>query len=554
MTYEAQSLIVGRIPICIVEIDLDYCENTYGTAPCTASGSGDAKCFNCFKTCQDTANYSKTTKTYKFCSSQAYLPIGDTYFPCVRDVDIAPTQLKIIGLSVDCSVTVSLQDFTHHDRGIDPYVGERTYNPEEQGTFFGRLCARNPYVQNREMRIKEGYIDENRTLHLQTRTYLIDRIERPDSKGVVKIYGKGLLRSISEGKQKGPAYLATLDSGIGTGAATLNLTFEATRGDLLGPTGYVKIGDELMFYASRAGNALTVNSGARGGYGTPITSHAAGARVFQAKVYTGVSASNKLTEIMRYLLVDCGLVPSGYVDVSEWDAEVAAKYDDPDNGLTNNRVLTLSKPKPVKDLVEEILRTMGAAMWYDEFQNKLIFRVFDGVEDDVPVWDDSIILSGTLSWKILEKEYFSQIGFYHMYYLDLLEEGKGDIDPTPDNTDISYYYVDTDAESENRHNNSVTYDIPTRFVTITSVFDEVAERLLAIFSSLRREIKLRVDARHATRKIGDYVDISTRHIQGFDGAPLTVRCVVTEMTPRYSERGSHFDYKLVQIVRDPDGE
>ena len=35
-----------------VEIDLDYCANTAGVAPCTASQTGDAKCFNTYATLQ----------------------------------------------------------------------------------------------------------------------------------------------------------------------------------------------------------------------------------------------------------------------------------------------------------------------------------------------------------------------------------------------------------------------------------------------------------------------------------------------------------------------
>ena len=41
---------MGRQPFQYVEIDLDYCANTAGVAPCTASQTGDAKCFNTYAT------------------------------------------------------------------------------------------------------------------------------------------------------------------------------------------------------------------------------------------------------------------------------------------------------------------------------------------------------------------------------------------------------------------------------------------------------------------------------------------------------------------------
>lgn len=51
---------VGREPIELVEIVLPRCINTYGVAPCTATGSGDEKCYNCRATCQDVNNYRDT--------------------------------------------------------------------------------------------------------------------------------------------------------------------------------------------------------------------------------------------------------------------------------------------------------------------------------------------------------------------------------------------------------------------------------------------------------------------------------------------------------------
>ena len=41
--YLNTQLVMGRQPFQYVEIDLDYCANTAGVAPCTASQTGDAK-------------------------------------------------------------------------------------------------------------------------------------------------------------------------------------------------------------------------------------------------------------------------------------------------------------------------------------------------------------------------------------------------------------------------------------------------------------------------------------------------------------------------------
>ena len=51
--YLNTQLVMGRQPFQYVEIDLDYCANTAGVAPCTALQTGDAKCFNTYATCND---------------------------------------------------------------------------------------------------------------------------------------------------------------------------------------------------------------------------------------------------------------------------------------------------------------------------------------------------------------------------------------------------------------------------------------------------------------------------------------------------------------------
>lgn len=47
----------GRQPIQIAELIQPRCGNVFGVSPCTASGSGDAKCYNTRASCADPANY-----------------------------------------------------------------------------------------------------------------------------------------------------------------------------------------------------------------------------------------------------------------------------------------------------------------------------------------------------------------------------------------------------------------------------------------------------------------------------------------------------------------
>jgi hypothetical protein len=125
MSYDGQKIKMGRMPIYILEVELTYCDNTYGSSPCTAAGASGSECYNCFGTCQDTANFTETTKTYKFSSTR--IENGLT-FPTILGVSTAPTTLtpaKGIGMRSSCSV--QLQDHTWTDVGVDPYVSTRAY-------------------------------------------------------------------------------------------------------------------------------------------------------------------------------------------------------------------------------------------------------------------------------------------------------------------------------------------------------------------------------------------------------------------------------------------
>ena len=61
MTYLTKETAVTRAPISLVVIKPDYCANTFGVSPCTATG---VPCYNTYKACADTPHFVKTTKNY----------------------------------------------------------------------------------------------------------------------------------------------------------------------------------------------------------------------------------------------------------------------------------------------------------------------------------------------------------------------------------------------------------------------------------------------------------------------------------------------------------
>jgi hypothetical protein len=85
-----------------VEIELPVCTLTYGESPCTAAlgVTGDKKCFNTRKTCQDIANYDELI------DPAIGFPIGEELFYSFDDVT-GPTVTDDSGNSNDGTITGS---------------------------------------------------------------------------------------------------------------------------------------------------------------------------------------------------------------------------------------------------------------------------------------------------------------------------------------------------------------------------------------------------------------------------------------------------------------
>lgn len=528
MSFDELRVKVGRRPITIVELDLDFCANTYGVAPCTAAvgTTGEQKCFNTFGSCQDTANFVKTSKTYKFCDDVALLPVGDTYFPCIENVDIAPTQLDPKGLSVSASVTVTLKDFPHHDRGFDPYVGERTYTP--QGSFFGKMRARNPYIVNRVMRVLTGYVDAS-GVHTRSRTYFIERMEGPDSNGRVRIIGKDLLKFADVQNAQCPVPTkASLSADIASTATSLTLT-PTGAGDDFPASGLVRINDELIRYASKTGD--TLNTLTRGVEGTTADDQSADDKVQLCVEFS----DDTIPDILKRLWVDYAKVDAAYLDYDAWVTEADTWI-----GTFTSSVI-LSEPAGVKKLLGEILTACGSAMWWDEVDAKLKFKVVVPVsaEGDVMALDElNNILEGSVTVKDMESDRISRVAIYFTPISTI-----GDL--KTDNFRSIALTVDTDSEGENAYTTSKTTTILNRWVPSKTVADELADRLIKRYKTTPRQVGFKLDAKDLTLNTGDLVDVTTRLIQSETGATKSLRFLVTET--RETAIGSIVEYKAVQV-------
>jgi hypothetical protein len=201
MSYESQSgRFVGRKPIVIIEMDLDYCANEFGVEACTATvelvGGAHLKCYNTFATCPKKKDFALTTKTYKFCEPRTALKPGLGIFPAIRSISDAPARITGNGLADRSVIDIVIGDFNFHDRGFDPYISDRQSWQLNQGTFLSRMKARNPYYTKRILRRKTGWISADGSLddlNFNTEVFFIESVSQPNNTEDFRIRAKDII-------------------------------------------------------------------------------------------------------------------------------------------------------------------------------------------------------------------------------------------------------------------------------------------------------------------------------------------------------------------------
>lgn len=156
MSFATEQGKISRRKIDLLKLKMDYCANTYGVAPCTASGAANLKCFNTFATCQDTPNFVKTTKDYKFINYDVPVSILNDFYGCypfIKTFNDLPTEIKEKNTLIK-RLKIDLYDDDFNDVNVDKYRSERT---SIQGSFWKKFIARNLNYKGRIVEKYEGY-------------------------------------------------------------------------------------------------------------------------------------------------------------------------------------------------------------------------------------------------------------------------------------------------------------------------------------------------------------------------------------------------------------
>jgi hypothetical protein len=546
MTFASESARVGREPFSFIEIDLDFCQLTYGVAPCTAElgSDGTQKCFNTFPSCQDPDNYDPAPKTYRFCENIARLPKGLDAFPFLKSVSLTPTKLAIgSGLGERAKVTVTLVDAPHHDRGVDPYVDERPYNPMLQGTFWGKFCSRNRYYLGRQLRVFTGYLTEDEkgapvydASNFEVRYFFLERIDPPDSGGRVTITAKDLLKFADDDRAKAPRPAkGRLAAGIAAG--DISATLEPSGiGDLeYSAAGVLRINNELMNF-TRSADTLTLE---RGQYNSAAAAHAEDDAVQECYVAGDTSAGGEqLQDIMYDLLVNYANIPASYIDKPAWDEE-ASTY------LTRLYSAIISAPVGVNQLLNELCEQGPAYLWWDEKGNKIVFRALRPASSaSTSLSDERNFLAGSI--KAIDKpdERVSQVHVYfgQRTFTEALEK--------PSNYKQLLVAVG-DSEGANKQGQPKVRTVFCRWISEfgRTFAQEIAAAILQRYNETPKLITFALDPKDSALGTGDLFIGLTRLAQDDDGGRKSITYQVTQARERYG--AARYDYEALEERYSP---
>lgn len=533
---------LSREPIEIVEIDQDLCSLTYGVAPCTAvlGVTGEHKCFNTFTTCQDTPNFDlfvgspdeRNVLTLRFAKASSSLPRDVTLIPSVISIETQPTEINIGGgdktlspLGRRASVTITLRDHPHRDLIVDPYLDGRDYDPLELGTFWSKWLARNPYYENRALRVREGYVGQT-LAEMDVRNYLIERVEGP-SNGVVKIVAKDMLKRLDSDRSQAPAPSeGTVSVGFSAVAASFALA-PAGIGTTYSTSGTARISGELFTF-TRSSDTITFVS--RGIRGTTAAAHTAEDTVQEVLVYTDAPVIDVIYELMTtYAGIDPSIIP-----LADWEAQA-------DRWLGGFELTTwIAEPTGVAELISEIIEQSIIFLWWDEVAQQIklqVLRPFDPFfsNEAVPIGDDNNIIAESVEIERKPEERISQVTVYY-----------GQINPTAGITDPVNYarrlvQRNANAEADEQYGEPRVKEIFARWLGSASGGGAltIASRLLARYANGPVAVRFALDAKD-TLDNGSVVSLTHHGLVDFTGAPQAANFQITSVNEK--ELGHRVEY------------
>lgn len=513
-----------RIFCVVLELDLDTCMNTYGVAPCTAAGAAGTECYNTFSTCQDKANFTRGTMTYKFCNRGMRIPPGELIRPYIVDINFAATEVDPkAGLARSSKTTIRLVDEDHTDYEADPYFATRA--TPAAGTVLNRLLARNPNYSGRWARLRYGYeVTPWDWDTFQTELYVIDSI-KVGADGTYSVTLKDPIKFADRTKVPAPTDGKLLSA---IAANALSLDVGSDKSSQYGSSGYVRVKDEVIRFTSNTSGVLAwPDTTYRGQFGTTAAAYNADDAVQLCKVYT----STALTDVIIDLLNASG-IDNAYIDTAGFAYENT-------RWLSQHTItVCLTEPESPSVYISELCRDANAMVWWHPVDQMFRFKVNmpEPLTVDIPLFkEDANIIENSISVDVLEAERLTYAAVRYRL-----------VTPVANRTEDKNYleseiFIDGDAEDDKEYGDRRAEVIRSRFLSSANQIAAVvlASRTVNWRRDAPAKVKFRLDPKDYTSdaEVGSLVDIDTRKIVDASGNNKVTRVRIVKAI----DHGTHIE-------------
>lgn len=551
----APEKVVGREPVQIVEIQQPFCALTFGSSPCTASGTADQKCYNTRATCLDPANYDLGSLSLLFSRGNVAdrgIEGAPYVIPSLVSVSTSPTRINLSAISRDAQAlgnralcTLVFNDHPHTDRKVDPYLDGRSWDAMGRGSFWSKWITRNKYRQNVLIKVHEGYSGQALS-EMKVRSYFLQSVQGPDAQGRITIRGKDVLARIEDRKAQAPSQsngelfedISAAETAIEVAGALVS-EYDAS--------GTLRIDEEVLTYSAVAdsANGITFTVTGRGTDGTSADTHSAAANVQQCLRY-----ADRIDAVVEDLLTTFGGVPAEFIPSAEWAAEAADHL----NAYQMSGLIT--EPTGVTQLISELQAQALFLIWWDERDSEIKFKAIRGINTQPPLIAEATnIMAGSFDLKEEPRERISQAWLYY-----------NQRNPTKSVTDQTNYanaqiIADLDSETDELYGEASIHKIFARFLTQSSLALSTTSKLITRYVDTPNRCVFRMDAKDRGFWTGDqiriqhHLDVDAFGVERIGTWTITsAREVIPGEVVEYEAEDTTLYGKIVAILADGVGD
>jgi len=450
----------------------------------------------------------------RFAKASDYRPVGIEAIPNIVAVDFTPATIapgEDLGTRAVLRVTFKDHPYSDTGDGFDPYYSTRSYDPYQQGSFWPKFRARQPYLRGEPLTWYQGFLGQELS-EMETRHFVVESFDGPTPDGSYTIIAYDALKMLDGDRAQCPVMSqGRLSADVLVGASSLTVT-PSGIGEDYPASGHVAIGGKEIVSFTRSGDTFTIT---RGQKNTTAAAHTAGDRVQLVKTFDSMDPADIIAELME----DYASVPAAWIPLADWQAETGAY-------LRRNFTADIAEPVGVQQLVAELMQQAGLSLWWDDEEEQVRLRVLRPIATDAALYDETLYRQGTIGIREQPDKRVSQVWV-----------SFGQINPLKSIEDRDNYrstLVEIDADAELNYGQSKIKKIYSRWIAQggRTAAERVAGLHLSRYATPPRLLNFGLfRGAQTTPRLGDGCQVSHRVLQDATGARVQLPGQIVSCRP-----------------------